>query len=159
MNTHLTSQQISEWILGEPSREVDLHVRSCPFCQAELSQFESSLKGFRSSVRQWSEQQLSSPALLLGKRNPAWPWWMTRLGWVMAAIALCIFIGHLSEYRASQPQVKSGSIADTALLTQIDRELSQTVPGPMEPLTQLVSWDANSSASTSGKFTSESQAQ
>jgi hypothetical protein len=157
MNAHLTSQQISECVLGEGSREAEFHVRECSLCQADLSQFEASLKGFRDSVRQWSEQQIP-PSLPQARRNPAQSWIMG-LCWAMAAIALCIFIGRLSYRPVPPPKTAATANADAALLAQIDHEVSRTVPDSMEPLTQLVSWDASSSASTGGKITPESQSQ
>jgi hypothetical protein len=57
------------------------------------------------------------------------------------------------------PKTAATANADAALLAQIDHEVSRTVPDSMEPLTQLVSWDASSSASTGGKITPESQSQ
>lgn len=158
MSTHLTPQQISEWILGDHGREAELHVRACSLCQAELNRFETSLKEFRSSVRQWSEEQLPSPFPSQVKRNPTRPW-MMGLGWAMAVMVLCIFIGRLSNHPVSQPQAAATAAADAALLTQIDYEVSRTVPDSMEPLTQLVSWEASSSASTGGRHASESRAQ
>ena len=155
MSTHLTSQQVSEWILGDGSREAELHVRSCSLCQAEISRFEASLKGFRSSVRQWSEEQLPPYSPLQVKRNPARPWIMG-LAWATAAIILCIFLGRFNYRSAPQPPTE---VADTALLAQIDHEVSRTVPDSMESLTQLVSWDASSSAPASNKPVSESQTQ
>ena len=158
MSTHLTPQQISEWILGDRRREAELHVRACSLCQAELNQFEISLKEFRSSVRQWSEGQLSAYFPLQVKRNPARPW-MVGLGWAMAIIILCLFVGRLSDRSGPQLQTAATTAADAALLTQIDYEVSRTVPDSMQPLTQLVSWDASSSTSTGGAHASESRTQ
>lgn len=150
MSPHLTPQQASEWILGVHSSETERHVRACPLCREELGRFEASLKGFRSSVRQWSEEQLPpfSPQL---KQSPAWA---MKFGWIMAAISLCLFISLLSYRNASQRRA-----ADAALLAQIDREVSRTVPGPMEPLTQLVSWDLSSTGHSNSKPASDDQAQ
>ena len=155
MSAHLTSQQVSEWILGDHSREAELHVRSCSLCQAEIGQFEASLKGFRSSVRQWSEEQLPPYSPLQVKRNPARLWAMG-IAWATAAIILCILLGRLSYRPAPQPQTAT---ADTTLLAQIDHEVSRTVPDSMESLTQLVSWDASSSAPASNRSVVESQTQ
>jgi hypothetical protein len=154
MNPHLTPQQISEWVLGMHTAEVERHVRSCSLCQSELGRFDASLKGFRTTVRQWSDQQLPPLSPQLG-RNPARVWTM-RLGWAMALIALCLFISRLNYHHASRQQAGEN---DAALLAQIDHEVSRTVPGPMEPLTQLVSWDADSMALAGGKTAPESQAQ
>lgn len=155
MSRHLTSQQISERVLGEGSQEMELHLRDCSLCQEELSRFEDALKGFRTSVRHWSESQLPAPVPSQARRNPVWSW-MMGLCWAAAAIILCIVIGHLNYHPVPQAQTTA---ADAALLAQIDNEVSRTVPGPMEPLTQLVSWDANLSVPASDKAISESQTQ
>ena len=155
MNTHLTSRQISEWVLGDYSREAELHLRACSLCREELSRFEASLKGFRSSVRHWSESQFPPHPPLQIKRNPARSWTMG-LAWAAAVIVLCILLGRLSHHPVPP---SSTAVADTALLTQIDHEVSRTVPDSMESLTQLVAWDAGSSASASDQSVSGSRTQ
>jgi hypothetical protein len=157
MNNHLTARQVSEWVLGDRSREAELHFRACPSCQEEIGRLEASLRSFRSSVRHWSEDQLpSSPVLPQAWRDSARSWVMG-LCWAAAAIVLCLLIGRLTYHPIASPTQTAA--ADAVLLAQIDQEVSQTVPDSMEPLTQLVSWDRNASASKNDKPVRESQAQ
>lgn len=51
---HLSSQQISECLMGAAAPEHMAHARECGACRAELERLETALARFRSSVRQWS---------------------------------------------------------------------------------------------------------
>ncbi len=156
MSTHLTSRQISEWVLGDRNREAELHLRSCSWCQEELSRLEASLKGFRSSVRHWSEGQLPSSVILPQSRRDPARTWTVGLCWAAATIILFVLIGRLAYHPISPAQTAT---TDAALLAQIDHEVSQTVPDAMEPLTQLVSWDTGLPTTANSKPASEGQAQ
>jgi hypothetical protein len=57
--------------------------------------------------------------------------------WLAAAVVLSI-VPALEMVRDRQQAAQA--LADAQLLEQIDREVSEAVPSPMEPLTQLVSW-------------------
>ncbi len=54
-------------------------------------------------------------------------------------MCLIAFFAVLS--RRTQPPSLEPAVTDAALLKQVNSELSRDVPGPMEPLTKLVSWD------------------
>jgi protein TonB len=54
MNQHLSSEQISNYLLGEATFEETVHARGCAVCRAELASLESSLLLFRGAVRRWS---------------------------------------------------------------------------------------------------------
>jgi hypothetical protein len=54
MNQHLSSEQISNYLLGEATFEETMHARGCAVCRAELASVESSLLLFRGAVRRWS---------------------------------------------------------------------------------------------------------
>jgi hypothetical protein len=92
------------------------------------------LLGFRSSVRQWSEEQ-GNPRLEFRTSSVKPHSWMRGACWTSAALILCLFVGHLIPQRVSR------EAADAALLQRIDQEVSRTVPGAMQPLTELVSWE------------------
>ena len=62
MNPHLSSEQISQCLMGAAAPGESLHARECRACRAELERLEAALAQFRSSVRQWSEQAASAPA-------------------------------------------------------------------------------------------------
>ena len=52
MNSHLTSEEIYQWLSGERQDEVEEHCRECPACRADLRQFRQALAGFRDSLEQ-----------------------------------------------------------------------------------------------------------
>src|SRR5262245_5518235 len=62
MSQHLSSEQISEWMAGERTAQMKDHLGQCPECSAEIARVEAALATFRSSVREWSDQQ-SSPEI------------------------------------------------------------------------------------------------
>jgi periplasmic protein TonB len=53
---HLSSEQISNCLMGATTPEEKQHTRECRACRAELERLETALARFRSSVRQWSEE-------------------------------------------------------------------------------------------------------
>jgi hypothetical protein len=55
MNRHLSSKQLSKWVIGERSPEEDRHARECPRCRGELERLESAFSLFRDSGRRWSD--------------------------------------------------------------------------------------------------------
>ncbi len=147
MNSHLTPQQISEWMGGERSREAEMHVRACAACQAEVDRFEAALSQFRSSVREWSAEEYN-PHFPAGtdwdkaqQRNVSAGWRWAVLA-ILSCVAAVLFL-HRSE-APPQPIVAKTTVSDAVLLKQVDQDASRTVPGPMEPLVNLVSWDGSS---------------
>ena len=50
MSRHLSSEQISRWVMGEHGAFEEEHVRDCPECRAEVARLESVLAQFRSSA-------------------------------------------------------------------------------------------------------------
>ena len=55
MNQHLTSEQVSRWMVGERTPEEVRHARGCLHCRAELDRLEKALSLFRESGQRWSE--------------------------------------------------------------------------------------------------------
>jgi periplasmic protein TonB len=54
MNQHLSTEQISNYLLGEATFEETAHARGCAVCRTELAHLESSMLLFRGAVRRWS---------------------------------------------------------------------------------------------------------
>src|SRR4029077_18998322 len=52
---HLTSAQISKYLIGDGSPQETQHVLDCATCGGELARLESSFSQFRGSVRHWSD--------------------------------------------------------------------------------------------------------
>jgi len=61
MSQHLSSREVSQWMIGERTPQQEQHVRQCSQCGAELARLEASLALFRGSVRHWSARQSRVP--------------------------------------------------------------------------------------------------
>jgi periplasmic protein TonB len=66
MKQHLSSEQISRYLIGDTSPQETRHVGDCAACSVELARLKSSFSEFRGSVRKWSDQ--------LGGADSAIPW-------------------------------------------------------------------------------------
>jgi anti-sigma factor RsiW len=134
MIAHLSSEQLSECILGQPSPVVAQHVEQCPACRAELVNFREALGEFRGAVRTWSDEQakavLAIPASVTATRS-----WAAshQLAWALVIAAVCVIASFVLPRHAGPPP---GS--DAVLLNQVDSQVSRTVPASMEPLLKLV---------------------
>src|SRR6185295_13886252 len=54
--THLSPDQINEYILGDRSPESEQHVQACNRCREEIAQLQDGLHLFKESVYGWAEQ-------------------------------------------------------------------------------------------------------
>ena len=139
MSQHLSSQEISQWMIGERTPQQEQHVRQCSQCGAELARLEAALALFRGSVRHWSGRQSRVPWPLAPGPRPL------PVRWALGAAALLV-LAAVPIYRNAQDRQRQAEIAraDALLLEQVDAEVSRAVPRPMEPLVKLVSWDFTS---------------
>jgi anti-sigma factor RsiW len=139
MIAHLSSEQLSECILGLPSPAVARHIEICPACNAELATLREALCEFRGAVRAWSGDQANA-ALAVPARVPEPRSWMAshQLALALLIAVICVFGSIAVSWRESQPPDHALSASDAALLNQVDAEVSRTVPAPMEPLMKLV---------------------
>ena len=56
MNQHLTWEQISDYLIGDPAPAYAQHARECGSCREEIARIESALSDFRGAVRNWTEK-------------------------------------------------------------------------------------------------------
>ena len=142
MSRHLSPEQISAWALGEHSVEVESHAQSCPACRAELTGLDQALVNFRGSVRGWSEDQLGAELKVNWKRNGVRSWMHSyRLRWAVVVMTLVILVSGSVVVRRNRRLMAEMAATDAALLKQVDADVSRTVPGPMEPLANMILWD------------------
>jgi hypothetical protein len=146
MSQHLSSQEISRWMMGERTAQQEQHVGECSECGAEVARMETALGLFRGSVRQWSDGQerADPPAvddILAARRGSG----IRPVRWALVAAALLV-LAAAPVYRNARERRRQAEIAraDALLLEQVDAEVSRAVPRPMEPLAKLVSWDFSS---------------
>ncbi len=148
MKSHLTYEQISEWALGARSRPVTRHIHSCPICRKEVNRFEDTLVHFRTSVREWTESQFDPRFQIQYDRSEPHSGTAVRASWAVTALVLCFFVS-FAVYRGTRQGEARANDRDAILLNQVDQEVARTVPGPMEPLLQLVAWDGSSAETSS----------
>jgi hypothetical protein len=131
--THLSSEQMSSWTLGERSPEVERHLQACHDCNQEIVRLQDGLLGFKHSVENWA-QQSSIPGIQIA-RPPA-----RRLHWQWAAASVvAISVVLLPLYLdMREAQREAASARDSLLLTQINARLARTVPQSMEKLMELM---------------------
>jgi len=143
MSRHLSSPEVSQWMIGERTPQQEQHVRQCPECAAELARMEAALALFRGSVRDWSDGQVRVPRPLAPTRGSrGYPARLLPLRWALLAATLLV-LAAVPVYRNVQDRQRQAEAAraDALLLEQVDAEVSRAVPRPMEPLVKLVSWD------------------
>lgn len=144
MNEHLSQDALSAILLGEtPDNAAVAHLARCPACTHEIVAMRSALHGFRTSAHSWAAAQAAGPAPIRS-RSARRTWFVVPAFAVPAFAAACLIAvvawlaPHWRERDASERA--AAEIADAALLSQVDLEVSRAVPGPMEPLTTLVTW-------------------
>jgi hypothetical protein len=139
MNQHLREEDICRWIAGERSRETEQHLGNCGQCRLHVARASDVLGGFHDSVRERGVRRLAGYGALSvsAKATRGWISWSKLPVAALATtlVILLLAVAALLPWHAS----KSPAVDDAALLKRVDAELSRTVPGPMEPLSALIS--------------------
>lgn len=128
MNSHLSPEQISEWMIGQKAPEVEEHLAQCPECAAAVEKIRAPIAMFRGAVREWSGHQVATPV----KRSGVL--WL-RVAATAAALVVLVAIGIDGANRRAAGIARQ----DDALLEQVQAQVSRSVPAPMEPLYDLMS--------------------
>jgi anti-sigma factor RsiW len=139
MIAHLSSEQLSEFVMGQPSPQITLevaqHVEDCPACRAELANFREALGEFRGAVRAWSQDQANAVLAIPAAASERRGWTAShQLAWALVIAAVCIIASFVVPRPAEQKTLGS----DVVLLNQVDAQVSRTVPSSMEPLMKLL---------------------
>lgn len=133
---HLTSEQILDRLSRLDDRNRDLHLEQCPECRKEVERMARVLGEFRTAVHAWGADvfafRRSSAYVARPPAKPGWPALALTL-----VFLLCLALAWPTTGRKRIPSAS----ADSALLNQVDANVVRTVPGPMEPLAGLLSWE------------------
>jgi polyferredoxin len=145
MNNHLTSEQISRWLIGEKTPGGEKHLRGCARCAAEVDAVRHAFSEFGNSAVNWADREgaraVPDTAGLLRRSRHRTNLRRLRL---LAAAALLILMSAVPIYRKSleqqhEAEVMRESAVDTELLERVNAHLLQTVPVSLQPLTTLAS--------------------
>lgn len=160
MSAHLTHEELTDNLLGVSSLTVNAHLLSCPACANELDQLKSSLAAFRGAAHAWSEKALAADRTVSVVHTfPRRSW--AAVNWALVAVAMILFAAGFAFYvHDDRNQTTSAKIAasvsaseasqaqierDNELLSQVNSELAEPVPAPMQPLRLLESAASNTS--------------
>lgn len=69
MKQHLSSEEISAWLAGEPAENAARHLRECLACRAEVEGLRDTLAQFRESGTRWSAHYMMTAPT--PRRKPA----------------------------------------------------------------------------------------
>jgi hypothetical protein len=128
--THLSSEQMSDWILGGRSPDVECHLQDCGRCHQEIVELQSGLRAFQQSVHEWAGQPGALRIPSTSTRLGSWSWAAVSAA-AMGAVLLPLSID-------GQKHREIASAADSVLLDQVNTRLAQSVPRSMEHLMELM---------------------
>jgi hypothetical protein len=133
MNPHFSAEEIARWAAGERGDRA-VHLAECAECAAEVRRLEAAVAEFGGALR---SAAVPPAAVDVGAARRAAP----RVArWVLAAAALAM-LAAAPVWRHRQAEMRAEAArADATLLDEVDAEVSEAVPSPMEPLVPLVSW-------------------
>ena len=135
MNSHLSDDQITEWVLGTSDEPVLRHLETCHACSAEAEELRSTISSFHDAVHAtaqgdqsfWRNQQLA-----FRERVSANDWYPLHWAWLVAMVMVLITAIFLTR-TPNVPQNYSSEDADDALLKVIQGDLSRGVPQALAP--------------------------
>jgi hypothetical protein len=97
MNSHLSEEQISSWIAGEPSPDAERHARECPQCSGEVEQTQRAMLLFRDSGFRCAEYWQKQP-----QTRTVYAW--RRLSIAGAAFAMTVLVAFgVVRWRSHEP--------------------------------------------------------
>jgi len=131
MKDHLSGDQVLEWVMGWSDGECEAHVRGCRECEEAIETVAGPLRLFGAAARELRSERPErvemSPDTARASARATGFWWPA----AVLAAALLIFAVFP---RRSDPV----AVSDEALLQNLEYELSESVPAPMEPLARLM---------------------
>jgi anti-sigma factor RsiW len=145
MKAHLTHEELTDRLMGVRSSTVEAHLLGCPACSKELQEMGESIHLFRGAVHSWSESRAGAadlPARSRVLRPRSYDWLLAgAVAMVLVAFSLLYFLDRSRlEQAHTQPTgaVTASSVEqikqDNELMSQINQELSEGLPAPMQPL-------------------------
>ena len=142
MSEHLTHQELTDHLLGTRSATVEAHLAECSNCSKELYQFKESLEAFRGAVHSWSETvRVEQPKELPVPRS--WDWLLVGAMAIVLVVFSVVYLRDRADTKIVVKQPAPAAVAensetqiqqDNDLLSDINQELSEGLPSPMQPL-------------------------
>lgn len=147
MNAHITHEEMTELLMGARTSTLESHLQACSGCREEFARMKGSLESFRVASHAWSDRAAEAGGtqqVMAFPRKSFYAWW--RLAAVAAVLALVFAAAYRMQRAPSTDdhvQVKPAPSTvstqdqisqDNELLAQVESEISENVPTPMQPL-------------------------
>jgi hypothetical protein len=127
MTEHLSGDQVLEWVMGLRETECEAHLRDCRECAEAIGKVAGPLRLFGAAARELGSEIRTGRRVEHRRSN----WRLVY--WPAALLAAALLISAVLP-RRREPV----AVSDEALLQNVEYELSESVPGPMEPLARLM---------------------
>jgi anti-sigma factor RsiW len=164
--THLTEDQFSDLLARSPqtdssnSAPSQAHLLTCEQCAAELATLRESLSLFRRAASAYADDELRRlPQMSLPSRrifSPALePTWLVAAAAIFLAALLPMQLARQHSFQPARALSASVSTdvaeseSDEALLDDVDRDTSASVPAPMQALVDPMAGISSTSTGTS----------
>jgi hypothetical protein len=174
--THLTDEQIAEWLAGEAGAETDQHLAECSACATETAALANGVRRYGLALKYQARQ--AGQRRLLQNVDPRREVLRHRLRWATAATLGMVLAGttaYVSRSQPTQPEpvvvktngapaviqvhpaaaanatgspARSSSMSDDELLEAVNNDLSRDVPQALAPVSAITE-ARNSIAATS----------
>jgi len=143
--THLTDEQLTDYLSGASLPALDDHLAACGVCRQEIASMRSSFQVFHHASMEWSEarQPAAGSKPRLGRALPAWRPAAVLAVACLAVVAVFLLFGVLrrpvkiSPFTGGNVAVPAASDSNTAELSQdnqllaaIDKELDSADLSP-----------------------------
>lgn len=130
--THLSSDQVFEWTLGERDPEVERHLDVCVTCTREVSGLEQGLRVYRQSMHDWAARPVSMEIPAQRVHTGSWAWTAA-----VAAVATSLALVPL-YLDVRQARLEARNVQDSELLDEVQARLTRNVPQSMQALMELM---------------------
>lgn len=146
MTGHLSTRQIEELIIDGADLQTRDHLITCEVCRLEWGRMDEALQQYKSCARLVADSAITAQPNFTGRALHS-----SRkshfLVWICASALLFGVTVPLYEHHREEQQQRAAKIArDNLLLEQVDIEISEPVPQPLESLRHLVVTERNSAS-------------
>ncbi len=138
MSAHLKPEQINDLLLGIAESEATAHLSACPQCLTEVEAMRQTLASLRTASVNWSDD---AAKMVLLPRNLSSRHQWARPAWEFAAAAILLVVtisfsvrrGH-NNAAVAKSDAQTQIARDNQLLADIQTEIGETTPLPLQPL-------------------------
>jgi anti-sigma factor RsiW len=138
MKDHLSGDQVLEWVMGLRDAGCEAHLRGCGECAEAVEMVAGPVRLFGAAARELGSERRERVEMSLD--TPGMSPRTTRFWWPVAVLAAALLI--FAELPRRREPV---AVSDEVLLRNVEYELSESVPGPMEPLATLMTVETGKS--------------